>query len=128
MQHWEKVPDKKKAAEDSYNAIFLFKKKIFLKDDEKEMEDPVAMDLIYQQAGRYSSSSFLCSFLSLFCSSSSFPFLPPSNVSFQYQTSHLLFTLAPHKMPLSLLVCFLVLFCFPISLLIFFFPCPLFFL
>lgn len=50
MQHWEKIPDKKKAAEDSYNAIFLFKKKIFLKDDEKEMEDKVAMDLIYQQA------------------------------------------------------------------------------
>ena len=70
MQHWEKVPDKKKAAEESYNAIFLFKKKIFLKDDEKEMEDPVAMDLIYQQAGRYL-SFFPSSIFSSFC----FPFL-----------------------------------------------------
>ena len=50
MKHWEKVHDKKKG-EDSYNAIFLFKKKIFLKDEEKEMKDPVAMDLVYQQAG-----------------------------------------------------------------------------
>ena len=52
MKHWEKVHDKKKG-EDSYNAIFLFKKKIFLKDEEKEMKDSVAMDLVYQQAGLY---------------------------------------------------------------------------
>ncbi len=29
---------------------FLFKKKIFLKDDEREMQDPVAKDLVYIQA------------------------------------------------------------------------------
>ncbi len=29
---------------------FLFKKKIFLKDDEREMQDPIAKDLVYIQA------------------------------------------------------------------------------
>ena len=29
--------------------MFLFKKKIFLKDDDREMEDTVAKDLIYKQ-------------------------------------------------------------------------------
>jgi hypothetical protein len=44
MESWEKLEGKK--AESCY---FLFKKKIFLKDDEKEMEDLVAKDLIYKQ-------------------------------------------------------------------------------
>mmetsp|Transcript_1751 Transcript_1751/g.4777 ORF Transcript_1751/g.4777 Transcript_1751/m.4777 type:complete len:335 (+) Transcript_1751:237-1241(+) len=38
---------KKKGGEEP---IFLFKKKIFLKDDDKEMDDPTARDLVYQQA------------------------------------------------------------------------------
>jgi len=44
MLQWEKL-EKKKAEE----CIFLFKKKIFLKDDDREMEDLVAKDLIYKQ-------------------------------------------------------------------------------
>mmetsp|Transcript_43348 Transcript_43348/g.60848 ORF Transcript_43348/g.60848 Transcript_43348/m.60848 type:complete len:329 (-) Transcript_43348:271-1257(-) len=44
MAKWEKRKD------DSFNYRFVFKKKIFLKDDDKELEDPVAMDLVYQQA------------------------------------------------------------------------------
>jgi hypothetical protein len=44
MIQWEKL-EKKKAEE----CVFLFKKKIFLKDDDREMEDLVAKDLIYKQ-------------------------------------------------------------------------------
>ena len=44
---WEKEKnDKKKESE----PIFLFKKKIFLKDDDREMGDLVAKDYIYKQA------------------------------------------------------------------------------
>ena len=39
--------DKKKNEE--FAPKFLFKKKIFLKDDDREMEDPIAKDLIYKQ-------------------------------------------------------------------------------
>lgn len=35
---------------DDKNERFVFKKKIFLKDDDKEMQDPVAKDLVYIQA------------------------------------------------------------------------------
>lgn len=44
MLQWDKM-DKKKE-----EPVFLFKKKIFLKDDDREMEDPVAKDLVYKQA------------------------------------------------------------------------------
>jgi len=45
---WEKEKsDRKKSDPDP---IFLFKKKIFLKDDDREMEDSKAKDLIYKQA------------------------------------------------------------------------------
>jgi len=49
---WEKGDGKKKE-----ECQFVFKKKIFLKDDEHEMEDAVARDLIYRQA----LSSVICS-------------------------------------------------------------------
>ena len=42
MKEWDM--DEKKGEK------FIFKKRIFLKDDEKEMQDPVAKDLIYIQA------------------------------------------------------------------------------
>ncbi len=44
MKEWEQ--DKKAKVQPS----FLFKKKVFLKDDEREMQDPVAKDLVYIQA------------------------------------------------------------------------------
>lgn len=44
MKEWEL--DKKSKVPPS----FLFKKKIFLRDDEREMQDPVAKDLVYIQA------------------------------------------------------------------------------
>ena len=44
MKHWDS--DSKKGDK----CMFIFKKKIFLKDDEREMEDPVAKDLVYIQA------------------------------------------------------------------------------
>ena len=47
MAGWDKEKDKKKSAEEN---MFVFKKKIFLKDDDREMEDPAAKDLIYKQA------------------------------------------------------------------------------
>jgi len=46
---------------DSPHCFFLFKKKIFLKDEDKEMEDPVAKDFIYKQAiYNINSSDYLC--------------------------------------------------------------------
>lgn len=48
MESWEKAEGRKKEGEGQF--IFLFKKKIFLKDDDREMEDPVAKDLVYKQA------------------------------------------------------------------------------
>ena len=48
MKNWDKGGKKDETA------IFLFKKKIFINDSsevDKEMEDPVARDLVYQQAG-----------------------------------------------------------------------------
>jgi len=47
MAGWDKEKDKKKSAEEN---MFVFKKKIFLNDDDREMEDPAAKDLIYKQA------------------------------------------------------------------------------
>jgi len=44
---WEKEKNEKKKTEEP---MFLFKKKIFLKDDDREMEDLVSKDLIYKQA------------------------------------------------------------------------------
>ena len=44
---WAKEKNDKK--KDQTEPIFLFKKKIFLKDDDREMGDPVAKDLIYKQ-------------------------------------------------------------------------------
>jgi hypothetical protein len=52
MKEWES--DKKSKVP----PCFLFKKKIFLKDDEREMQDPVAKDLVYIQAVR--EKGFLC--------------------------------------------------------------------
>jgi FERM central domain/PTB domain (IRS-1 type)/RA like domain len=45
MNSWDKSDSKKKEAAPK----FLFKKKIFLKDDDKEMSDPVAKNLVYMQ-------------------------------------------------------------------------------
>jgi len=56
MAQWEKG-DKKSKEE----CMFLFKKKIFLKDDDREMEDPVAKDLVYKQAlANVTSSNYPC--------------------------------------------------------------------
>jgi hypothetical protein len=44
MKEWEQ--DKKSKVP----PCFVFKKKIFLKDDEREMQDPIAKDLVYIQA------------------------------------------------------------------------------
>ena len=38
---------------------FIFKKKIFLRDDEKEMQDPVAKNLVYIQVFRHFSTKSL---------------------------------------------------------------------
>jgi len=46
MKEWE-AADKTKT---KTAPCFLFKKKVFLKDDEREMQDPVAKDLVYIQA------------------------------------------------------------------------------
>ena len=46
VKQWDKAGEK--------GSILLFKKKIFINDasdNDKEMEDPIALDLIYQQAG-----------------------------------------------------------------------------
>jgi len=48
MAVWDKEKAEKKKME--HEPILLFKKKIFLKDDDREMEDPVAKELIYKQA------------------------------------------------------------------------------
>mmetsp|Transcript_37267 Transcript_37267/g.64037 ORF Transcript_37267/g.64037 Transcript_37267/m.64037 type:complete len:329 (-) Transcript_37267:183-1169(-) len=45
---WEKEKAERKKSDTE--PMFLFKKKIFLKDDDREMEDTVAKDLIYKQA------------------------------------------------------------------------------
>jgi len=45
---WEKEKAERKKSD--VEPLFLFKKKIFLKDDDREMEDPIAKDLIYKQA------------------------------------------------------------------------------
>jgi len=45
---WEKEKAERKKSESE--PLFVFKKKIFLKDDDREMEDPAAKDLIYKQA------------------------------------------------------------------------------
>lgn len=50
MDQWEKFDTKKKGDKDKEDCKFIFKKKIFLKDDDREMEDPVAKDLVYKQA------------------------------------------------------------------------------
>lgn len=50
MEAWEKLPGRGKGKDDETAPVFLFKKKIFLKDDDREMEDPVAKDLVYKQA------------------------------------------------------------------------------
>ena len=47
MDQWEKLDTKKKG--DKEECKFIFKKKIFLKDDDREMEDSVAKDLVYKQ-------------------------------------------------------------------------------
>jgi hypothetical protein len=48
IRNWEKGGKKDESA------LLLFKKKIFIHDGndiDKEMDDPVARDLVYQQAG-----------------------------------------------------------------------------
>jgi len=45
---WEKEKAERKKSDTE--PMFLFKKKIFLKDDDREMEDTIAKDLIYKQA------------------------------------------------------------------------------
>eukprot|EP01103_Thecamoeba_quadrilineata_P009993 TRINITY_DN2053_c0_g1_i2.p1 TRINITY_DN2053_c0_g1~~TRINITY_DN2053_c0_g1_i2.p1 ORF type:complete len:173 (-),score=41.21 TRINITY_DN2053_c0_g1_i2:94-612(-) len=55
---WERCVDPEEKPielQDEWNteketACFLFKKKIFLKDEDREMEDPVAKDLVFKQA------------------------------------------------------------------------------
>jgi hypothetical protein len=53
MTLWTNVPKKEpttgKEALDELPCAFIFKKKIFLRDDEKEMSDPVAKNLVYIQ-------------------------------------------------------------------------------
>jgi hypothetical protein len=44
---WDREKSDKKKGDSE--PIFLFKKKIFLKDDNREMEDPISKDLIYKQ-------------------------------------------------------------------------------
>jgi hypothetical protein len=46
LEEWGKLEKKK----DGTEPRFLFKKKIFLRDDDREMKDPVAKDLLYLQA------------------------------------------------------------------------------
>jgi len=46
LEEWGKLEKKKDVPEPK----FLFKKKIFLRDDDREMKDPVAKDLLYLQA------------------------------------------------------------------------------
>jgi len=50
QQQWEKEKAERKGKSSDNDPIFLFKKKIFLKDDDREMEDPISKDLIYKQA------------------------------------------------------------------------------
>ena len=45
-QQWDKDRAKKSSGPEP---IFLFKKEIFLKEDDREMEDIVSKDLIYRQ-------------------------------------------------------------------------------
>jgi len=45
---WEK--EKAERKKNDSEPLFVFKKKIFLKDDDREMEDPVAKSLIFKQA------------------------------------------------------------------------------
>jgi len=45
---WEKEKAERKKSDSE--PLFVFKKKIFLKEDDREMEDPIAKDLIYKQA------------------------------------------------------------------------------
>jgi len=53
----EKPADLSESWSGNTNCSFLFKKKIFLKDDDKELEDPTAKDLVYKQAAYYINSS-----------------------------------------------------------------------
>lgn len=48
IQSWEKEKSEKRKSD--AEPVLLFKKKIFLKDDDREMDDVVAKDLIYKQA------------------------------------------------------------------------------
>eukprot|EP01097_Dermamoeba_algensis_P002941 TRINITY_DN2172_c0_g2_i1.p1 TRINITY_DN2172_c0_g2~~TRINITY_DN2172_c0_g2_i1.p1 ORF type:complete len:369 (+),score=65.70 TRINITY_DN2172_c0_g2_i1:107-1108(+) len=61
MKSWEASSDKSKTPTTSSSSsgpgaltsgepVFVFKKKIFLKDDDREMQDPVAKNLVYIQA------------------------------------------------------------------------------
>jgi len=57
----ERPVDLQESWNNSPNCFFLFKKKIFLKDEDKEMEDPVAKDYVYKQAlANVNSSDYLC--------------------------------------------------------------------
>lgn len=47
MLQWDKEKAERKKSDSE--SSFVFKKKIFLKDDDREMEDTVAKDLIYKQ-------------------------------------------------------------------------------
>ncbi len=53
MNQWN--PDAKKQPSGTKESLsemacgFIFKKRIFLRDDEREMQDPVAKDYIYKQ-------------------------------------------------------------------------------
>lgn len=48
LLQWDKEKNEKRKSDQE--PVLLFKKKIFLKDDDREMQDPVAKDLIYLQA------------------------------------------------------------------------------
>mmetsp|Transcript_35113 Transcript_35113/g.88342 ORF Transcript_35113/g.88342 Transcript_35113/m.88342 type:complete len:339 (+) Transcript_35113:283-1299(+) len=52
MKSWENITGGKssKKGSDAKEPQFIFKKKIFLKDDDKEMDDPNAKNLVYIQA------------------------------------------------------------------------------
>jgi hypothetical protein len=65
MANWITDPKKTTTGKEPLSELpcaFIFKKKIFLRDDEKEMADPVAKNLVYIQA-LYSviNSEYLCS-------------------------------------------------------------------
>ncbi len=52
MALWNLDPKKKESKKESLkdaNCAFIFKKKIFLREDDKELQDPIAKHLVYIQ-------------------------------------------------------------------------------